>query len=147
MLTLLAGYHVSNWYFHLHPEKDGMQIGEILAAVIFFLMAGRLLLKGLSRERILERLEQKFEILKFVRMVLYTGVYTLLSGIAFGFMGTSVSLILWMILMLTLLAVVAGTYTGYFMGDIIRSGAYLAGALLLGGVGVDVVLRYILEIL
>ena len=52
---------------------------------------------------------------KFLRMTAVTSIYTLLAGIAFGFLGTNVALMLIIIVCMTIAFVVLGVYTGYHL--------------------------------
>ena len=99
-------------------------IGTVIAAVIFFCLGVRLIVKAIRR------------------MAAVTSIYTLLTGIAFGFLETNLMVILIMIVCLTIAVVIMGTYTGYHFGFEHKRKAYVGGAILLWIAGFDVVFRY-----
>ena len=102
-------------------------IGTVIAAVIFFCLGVRLIVKAIKNERVNEHREE---------------IYTLLTGIAFGFLETNLMVILIMIVCLTIAVVIMGTYTGYHFGFEHKRKAYVGGAILLWIAGFDVVFRY-----
>lgn len=141
------GYLAASQYFSSHPDLDGSELGEILAAAMMLFMGIRLVFKAIRRETMVERLEKNFKALKFVRLTLYTAGYTLLSGLAFGCMGTSLLLMLLMQVVLTLSGIIAGVYTGYHYGFAPKIWAYAAGTLLFWSGSAGLILHDILEII
>lgn len=120
-------------------------LGTVLAAVIFFCLGVRLIVKAIKNERINERREENLGFKRFWRLAAVASVYTLLTGIAFGFLGTNLTVILIMIVCLTVAVVVMGTYTGYHLGFEHKTKAYIGGAVLLWIAGFDVVFRYLMK--
>lgn len=76
----------------------------------------RLMVKAIRNEYVEEHLEHHLGIRRFVRMACISGIYTLLTGIAFGFLETNVLMILIMIVVCTVAFVIGGIYTGYRVG-------------------------------
>lgn len=66
------------------------------------------------------------------------------SGIGFSFLSTSLLTQCFSILLVTVLAVLFGLYSGYHLGFSHKSKAYLIGSLLLMGSGIDVIMHYLL---
>ena len=77
-------------------------------------------------------------------MACISGIYTLLTGIAFGFLETNVLMILIMIAVCTVAFVIGGIYTGYRVGYEAKTKVYIVGALLLWVAGLDVLFGRIL---
>ena len=100
--------------------------------------------KAIRNERVYEHREEKLGYHKFLRMAAVTSIYTLLTGIAFGFLGTNLGIMLVMVLLLTVVVVAAGVYTGYHFGFVHKTKAYICGAVLLWIAGVDVIVRHIM---
>lgn len=117
-------------------------IGTAIAAVIFFCLGVRLIVKAIKNERVNEHREENLGFKRFWRMAAVTSIYTLLTGIAFGFLETNLMVILIMIVCLTIAVVIMGTYTGYHFGFEHKRKAYVGGAILLWIAGFDVVFRY-----
>lgn len=122
----------------------GTFLGQVLAAVIFFGLALRLLRKAWKNEWVTERREDRLDWKQMVRKLAVTGLYTLLAGVAFGFMGFQMKVILLMMLCASIVVVLLGIYSGYRLGSLHKLQAYAAGAALLGLAGADVVLRMVL---
>lgn len=102
-------------------------LGEIIAMLIFFALGIRLIIKAIRNERIEERLENNLGIKRFVQMTARTGIYTILVGIAFGFLGTNTVLLLIMMIVFTIAFVIGGMYTGYHMGFDSKTMVYAVG--------------------
>lgn len=127
-------------------EQQGSPIltGRIVAVVVFFCLGIRLLMKAWRKERLDECRQEHPDYKRLLRLGSVTAFYTFLTGAAFGFLGTSVQLILLMVLGITILCVIVGMYIGYHFGFEPRAKVYAAGGILLLIGGVDVVIRYIL---
>ncbi len=117
--------------------------GRAAAAAIFLLLGLRLLLKAWKNERIVERREEKFQVKRF--LVIYSRgiLYTFFAGVALGFLGSSVSVLLLLTLFLTILVTVVGMYTGYRLGFEHKIKAYVLGGILLIAGSVDVVAGFL----
>lgn len=141
MVALYIGYFLSHLIYEKNPVSNDALLGEILSVVIFFGLGIRLLVKAFKNERIQERKEEKINYKRSTRMAAVTSLYTVITGIAFGFCNTSLLSILWMILIVSVLFIVAGMYTGYHFGFEQKTKAYAGGALLLLIAGIDVIVR------
>jgi putative Mn2+ efflux pump MntP len=104
------------------------------------------MVKAIRNERVEEHLEQNPGLRRFIRMASGSSIYTVLAGIAFGFLQTNIIGILVMIAVITVVFVIGGMYTGYHMGFAGKTAVYVIGALLLWGAGLDVLLRKLLNI-
>lgn len=122
-------------------------LGQVLASAIFFCMGVRLLLKAWKNERIQERREESFDRKKFIRLYARISVLALLTGIAFGFLESSMAALLVMVVVMTAAVTVLGIYTGYRLGFEHKVKAYLGGGILLSIAGADVIIRYIMNII
>ena len=72
-----------------------------------------------------------------------TAFYTVLAGIAFGFLGTGLFTIMIMVALLTVICIVAGIYTGYHFGFEQKTKVYIVGAILFWAAGIDVIVRLV----
>ena len=111
LIALFLGHFLSDLFCKSHPMSDERFLGEILAMVIFFGLGIRLIVKAIRNERIEEHLEMNLGIRRFVRLASVSSLYTILAGIAFGFIGTNVIAILVMIVVVTIAFVIGGMYT------------------------------------
>lgn len=146
MASLYIGISCARLLYGRTPfANQEIFIGEVIAAIIFFCLGIRLMLKGIKNEGITERREE-LGVKKTVSMAAATCIYTLLAGAAFGFAGANLSVIMIMIFIVSVIVVVLGMYTGYHFGFEQKRIAYLAGAVLLWSAGVDVVLHHILNL-
>ena len=146
LIALFLGHFLSDLFCKSHPMSDERFLGEILAMVIFFGLGIRLIVKAIRNERIEEHLEMNLGIRRFVRLASVSSLYTILAGIAFGFIGTNVIAILVMIVVVTIAFVIGGIYTGYHMGFTSKTTVYTVGAILLWIAGIDVLLQRVLSI-
>ena len=145
-IALFIGFYISDLYCRKFPESNETLLGEIIAFSIFIALGIRLLLKALKNEFIIEHLIAKFEIAKTIHVCAVTSVYTILAGIAFGFMGTNLPAILIMTVILSIIFIVAGINVGYNFGFEQKTKTYFVGTLLLFLAGADIMVRYILHL-
>ena len=146
LIALFLGHFLSDLFCKSHPLSDERFLGEILAMVIFFGLGIRLIVKAIRNERIEEHLETDLGIRRFVRLASVSSLYTVLAGIAFGFVGTNLVAILVMIVVITIAFVIGGMYTGYHLGFTSKTTVYAVGAILLWIAGFDVLLRRVISI-
>lgn len=143
LAILFAGYFLSDFVCRKNPTSNEALLGEIVAIAIFLCLGIRSLLKAIRNERVYEHRIASLDMRKMLRIAGTTSFYTLLSGIAFGFLETGLAGVLVMLVLVTILCIVAGVYTGYHYGFEQKTKAYVAGAVLLWTAGVDVLLRYV----
>ena len=146
LIELFLGYFLSDLFCRKYAVANEKMLGEIIAMLIFFAVGIRLMTKAVRNERIEEHLENDLGIKRFVLMVARTGIYTILVGIAFGFLGTNATLLLIMTLIVTIAFVIGGMYTGYHLGFDSKTVVYVVGAILLWISGFNVLLSRVIEI-
>ena len=144
LAILFVGYYSSDFICRKNPTSNEALLGEIVAVVIFFCLGCRLLIKAIKNERVYEHLVQKFDTRRMLQIAGATCFYTLLAGIAFGFLQTNLFVVLVMVVLVTVLCIVAGVYTGYHFGFEQKNKVYILGTLCLWGAGGEVLIRYIL---
>ena len=144
LITLYLGHFLSSLFCHYRSVPDAKLLGQIISMVIFMILGIRLMVKAIRNEHVEEHLEHHLGIRRFVRMACISGSYTLLTGIAFGFLETNVLMILIMIVVCTVAFVIGGIYTGYRVGYEAKTKVYIVGALLLWVAGLDVLIGRIL---
>lgn len=119
---------------------------RVIAAIIFIVLGVRMGWKAWKNEGIVEhRAEGGLNLFKILKLVAMSSVYTILTGVAFGFLGTSVTRVLLMVVCFTVIMVILGMYTGYRFGFEQKTKAYSIGGMLLIIGGIDVVIRYIVR--
>jgi putative Mn2+ efflux pump MntP len=144
LIALFFGHFLSDLFCRMNTGSDEHRLGVILALMIFVGLGIRLMVKAVRNERVEEHLERNLGIRRFVRMASGSSIYTVLAGIAFGFLQTNIVGILIMIAVLTVAFVIGGMYTGYHMGFAGKTTVYVIGALLLWGAGLDVLFGKVL---
>lgn len=144
LAALALGNYLSILLYQNELARDEKFVGLVIAALIFFGLGTRLLVKAVKNERIHERREETLEWKRLFRIAAVTSVYTLLAGIAFGFLGAKLVVMLITIVGLTIAVVITGIYTGYHFGFVHKTKAYIGGALLLWIAGIDVIVRHIM---
>ena len=144
LITLYLGHFLSSLFCRYRSVPDEKLLGQIISMVIFMILGIRLMVKAIRNEHVEEHLEHHLGIRRFVRMACISGIYTLLTGIAFGFLETNVLMILIMIVVCTVAFVIGGIYTGYRVGYEAKTKVFIVGALLLWVAGLDVLFGRIL---
>lgn len=123
--------------------SDEAFIGRILAILIFLGLGLRMFVKAWKNEKIIEKRQDSLNIKKTFLMIAQGTIFTVLTGIAFGFLEADVRAVLIMIICVTIAMVVFGLYTGYRLGFEQKSKAYITGGALLIIAGIDVIVRFI----
>lgn len=134
--VLLHTYQVSDYEIFLE---------EVLAVAIFLCTGIRLLLKAWKNERVIEHREEQFHMREFIQLCVRNCMFTLLIGIAFGFLGSGMLRVLLMTVIATVAVTILGMYTGYRLGYEHKVKAYLGGGIFLIAAGVDVIVRYMMN--
>lgn len=142
-LALGIGKFISTLLRQNVAEGNEIFLGQVVAAAIFLGQGMRFFLKAWQNERIVERRKEKVDVAEFLKLYARTSIFTLLTGIAFGFLESSMWMLLALIMVLTVLVTVFGMYTGYRLGFEHKLKAYLAGGALLVAGGIDVIFVHI----
>lgn len=114
-------------------------VGTGTAILIYIGLGIHLIIKAVRNETFNERREENFNNRRIAVGILGTGIYTLLSGIAFGFLESRMIFSLFGIAVCSVLSVIMGTYTGYHYGFAQRKKVYEIGAALLWFAGADII--------
>ena len=141
-LVLGIGDFLSLFLSRHEVQAKEIFLGQVVAAAIFLFLGARLLLKAWRNEGVVERREENFEVKRFLRIYIRSILFTFLAGIALGFLGGSIPVLLVLTLFLTILVTVIGMYTGYRLGFEHKMKAYVLGGILLIAGSADVILRH-----
>ncbi len=129
----------------VHYEyESAFGMGEYIAVAIFALLGIRLIFKAIKREFIDETRKDAIRAIDYIRTITITSLYTLAAGCACGFLGTHIWYMMITIIVCSFLVVSGGLYTGYHFGFENKTIAYAIGAILLWGVGVEILVRGII---
>lgn len=135
LVTLLNRYDVK--------LSDEAFIGRILAILILFGLGLRMFVKAWKNEGIVEKREDGLNLKKTFFLMAKGTIFTILTGIAFGFLEADLRAVLAMIICVTVAIVIIGLYTGYRFGFEQKSKVYVIGGALLMAAGIDVIIRFI----
>ncbi len=147
LAAMYIGYFLAEIVCRKNPVSDESILGEIISIIIFMGLGIRLIIKAIRNEKIEEHLQQKLDIKKLLILGIITGLYTVLAGIAFGFLKSGVVAIMIMVALFTVVCIVAGMYTGYHYGYEQKRKVYITGAVIFWVAGIDVVLRLVNNLL
>ncbi len=145
LVSMYIGYFLSTLVIKKNPVSDEALLGEILSIAILFCLGIRLSIKAVKNERIEERLQAEISIKRTLRIAALASGYTILAGIAFGFLNTGLFAILVMVTVLTVVCIIAGVYTGYHFGFEHKTKVYVLGALLFWIAGIDIIIRCVMN--
>lgn len=145
MGALYLGSFSAGLLVHYDEKYQQLMTEHTIAAVLFICLGIRMIFKAWKNESILEHREDKLNVLKLLRLTVVSSLYTILTGVAFGFLETSVLLILIMIVCFTIIVVALGLYMGYHFGFELKTEAYIIGGILLIIGGIDAIVRYVIS--
>lgn len=126
-------------------NSSSLQIADQWEAVTVLIFVGLgiyMIWKGLKKQNILERRNDRIDWKKTVFLALVTSVDAFLAGIGMGFLEAEMIKQSLIIFPITVVSVILGVYAGYRMGTVHNSQAYLAGGALFLIAGMDVVIQY-----
>ena len=138
LLAVILGLWISS--------ETETEMGIALALILFLFLSVSLFIKAWKNERIVEKREDHIGWKRFVLILAAFGNHMFLTGAAFGLLGLHAVPPALMLVLICLLVVILGIYTGYRLGPAQKRKAHLAGAVLLLAAGVDVVLRYAIHL-
>ena len=116
IIAMCTGYFLSNYINRKYSVADEALLGEILSITILIGLGIRLIVKAIKNERIEEHCQPRFEMKRILVVAGATAGYTVLAGIAFGFLNTGLITILIMVGCFSVICIIAGMYTGYHFG-------------------------------
>lgn len=131
------------------PMVDALGIkaakGSRYVSVAIFLILGlHMIVKARKAGQIVERREEKIEYRQIILWACITSVDAFLAGIGLGFTQTSFLLMTVVVMISTIIAVIAGTYAGWWMGCQFRQKFVLCGGLILLIGGAELAVRSLL---
>jgi len=140
LVFFFGGYFVCHELAEYGQIERALWVGQVIAICVFALLGVRLLVKAIKREFINETCGE-ITVSKYIKIILVTSVYTLIAGCACGFMGVNWFFMLFVIILCSVLVVLGGIYTGYHFGFQAKTIAYVIGAILLWGAGVEILIE------
>ncbi len=141
------GYLVSNTIVHTqtwHLKSD--RWGAWTAVIIFAFLGLRLLIKAVRRELVHES-RREIRVQQYAKIIAVASIYTILAGLACGFLGIHTLTVFVVILISSVLAAVLGIFVGYRFGYEGKTRVYAAGGILLWIAGLEILLRSILHLI
>lgn len=138
LLFYLIGYNVFRLLGVYGYIKQGEKYGQIVAVIVFGLLGVRLLVKAIKREIIQEHRRDQIRVWDYIRIITVTSLYTLAAGSVCGLLGTTIWQLILLVLIVSVVEVVGGIYTGLHFGFENKTLAYVIGAILLLFVGFEI---------
>jgi putative Mn2+ efflux pump MntP len=120
--------------------------GEAAAVIVLAILGVRLIVKAIKQEFIQERRKDTIRVLDYARFILVSNFYTAAAGCVCGLVGVTVWHLIVIIVVISVLMVIMGLYTGLHYGFENKTIAYVVGAVLLWGVSLELLLHRILDI-
>lgn len=121
--------------------------GEAVAAIVLALLGGRLLAKAVERKLIFERRRDGIRVFDYIRIIVMSSVYTAAAGCVSGLLGVTIWQVVIIIFVISVIMVACGLYTGLHYGFENKTIAYVAGALLLWGVSLEMFLHRVIDVI
>lgn len=143
VVSLYVGSFLATLLLRYDLRDDSLKTGRIIAVAILICLGIRMIVKAWKNDRIQEHRVEDLGIRRFVRLGAVSSIYTLLVGVALGFLNCNVGLMLIMIVLFTIAVVILGMYIGYRFGFEQKTKVYIIGGILLIAGGIDVIIRYI----
>ena len=114
---------------------------QLFTVIIFISLSIYMLYKAWRNEPILEHLSD-VRAGQICIAACFTGIDAVIAGVGFGFMLTYILPVALSMLIITILVVIAGIYTGYRLGYEQKAKAYNCGGMLLVISAVNIIVKY-----
>lgn len=114
----------------------------IASAFIFAILGMYMIWKSRENKPFIERLENEFPTKVICIWACITSLDAFFAGIGFGFLNTEILIEGICLLIITVLFVFLGIFTGYHFGFKHKKNAYMLGGIILIAAAFDVVIRY-----
>ncbi|SDB19101.1 Putative Mn2+ efflux pump MntP [Pseudobutyrivibrio sp. YE44] len=135
-----AGYFLCTVLVRRGDISDPIAYGEEIAAIVLALLGIRLIAKAIKREFIQEHLKETLKVFEYTRMIAMSSLYTAVAGGVCALVGITIWQLVITIIVISILMVILGLYTGLHFGFENKTIAYVAGAILLWGVSIEMFL-------
>ena len=142
-----AGYAGCRILLNQGYFDDPYFYGEEITAIVLALLGVRLVAKAIKREFIQEHLKESLKVFEYARIIIMSSIYTAVAGLVCALVGVTIWHLIVIIVVISILMVILGLYTGLHFGFENKTIAYMAGALLLWAVSIEMLLHRILNII
>lgn len=136
--------NVAGSILRMREENPGSGNTQIIAAVIFGVLGILMIRKAWKNEQIMEHRDDGYAWKSLIARLALISIWTLVLGVALGFLGTGTAILLTVISAATVFVVIAGLYVGYHLGYEQKTKAYAIGGVLLLVGAVDTVFRFVM---
>ena len=147
LVFFFVGYVASRLLTSSGAIADPFYYGEAVAAIVIAILGIRLMVKAVKQEFIQEHLRDTLRVWDYVRFIVVSSFYTAAAGCVCGLVGITVWHVCVIIIVISIIMVIMGLYTGLHFGFENKTIAYVIGAVLLWGVSLEMLLHRILEII
>ncbi len=128
---------------YLSVTAEGVRfLWELIAVCIFIGIGCYMIYKAWRKEQVLEH-RSEINYKQLCVAAFFTSIDAFAAGIGFGCMKTQVFAMVISILIITVIIVIAGLFTGYRMGYEQKTKAYGVGGMLLFIAAIELVMKYI----
>jgi len=142
-LSMLLGYYLTSIpFFAKSSSEDLKSFCYFVAGILFLMIAAYMITRAVKHELIQERL-QEIGYMRIILEVLLVALFTFMAGIGWGFIGHSIFSAAFVVGFATIVAMIAGVYTGFHQGCRFRYGIYGIGGCMLAFVGIDILIWYL----
>ena len=133
---------------HIRKRTLFIACGVVAAIELFFYFAGYFICWFAAKSGyIQERLKDSLRVWDYVKVIAVSGFYTAAAGCVCALVGITVWHLIVIIVVISVLMVIMGLYTGLHFGFENKTIAYVIGPFLLWGVSIEILLHSVLEII
>ncbi len=142
IVALLVGNLVTKIPVFYDASQTVSKMWYTASAFIFAILGVYMIFKARENKQFVERLENEYPTKVICIWACLTSLDAFFAGIGFGFLNTEVLIEAVCLLIITVLFVFLGAYTGYHFGFKHKKNAYMFGGIILIAASLDVVIRY-----
>ncbi|MFA9463200.1 MAG: manganese efflux pump MntP family protein [Velocimicrobium sp.] len=142
IVALLIGNLITKIPVFYNASQTVSKMWYTASAIIFAILGIYMIGKARDAKPFLERLENEFPTKEICLWACLTSLDAFFAGIGFGFLNTEVLIEAICLLIITVLFVLLGAYTGYHFGFKHRKNVYMFGGIILIAAALDVAIRY-----
>jgi len=147
LVAFFIGHRLAN-FICIAKDLTGSELilGQLTATVIMIALGVRQIVKARKMAPVQEKRESGLSEEKMVGMLSGLLFFTILTGIALAFTGAETLELLLSVILISVIAVVAGVFFGYRNGVVHMEKAHYLGAALLIVIGIELMIKCLLGI-
>jgi putative Mn2+ efflux pump MntP len=145
LLFFFGGYEICSVLAEHDFLSDRVKDGSIVASFVFIFLGIRMVYKSFKKDY-REEHRKEIKVREYIKAIVVSNFYTFFAGCACGLLDTNAIFALSSIVIISIVMVVGGVFTGYRFGLESKTRAFYLGAVVFWIAGLDLIVRHVLGV-